>query len=70
MDFAAFQPVEGEPLILRALLDRSVLEVFVGDSLCLTKRIYPTRPDSLGIRFFASGGQATLQRCACWPMGR
>lgn len=46
-----------------------MIEVFIGDRLCLTKRIYPTRSDSLGIRFCASGAQASPQRGACWPMG-
>ena len=61
---------EGEPLTLRAFLDRSVIEVFAGDQLCLTKRIYPTRSDSMGIRFFARDGQATLIRLEYWPMSR
>ena len=59
---------EGEPLCLRLFLDRSVIEVFANDRLCLTSRIYPTREDSLGIAAFAVGGTATLRRLDAWEM--
>lgn len=35
---------------LHLFLDRSVLELFVNDQICLACRIYPTRADSLGVR--------------------
>ena len=34
-------------LRLRIFIDRSVVEVFANDRLCLTKRVYPTRSDSV-----------------------
>lgn len=34
---------------LRVLVDRSIVEVFVGGEVSLTTRIYPSRPDSTGI---------------------
>ena len=34
---------------LRVVIDRSIIEVFVGDEATLTARVYPTRPDSTGV---------------------
>ena len=59
---------EGEPLRLRVFLDRSVLEIFANGRACLTDRIYPSRPDSLGLGLFAAGGTATLRSLVCWEM--
>ena len=36
--------------------------------LCLTQRIYPTRPDSLDISVFARGGEAILNSLDVWAM--
>ena len=58
----------GEPLELRIFLDRSVVEVFVNSRLCLTKRIYPSRPDSLGVGLLAHGGIAMLRSMDVWKM--
>ena len=44
----------GESLKLRVFIDRSVVEVFANDRQCLTKRIYPSREDSIGVRGFAN----------------
>ena len=38
------------PRRVRVLLDRSLVEVFIDDRVSLTARIYPTRPDSRGLR--------------------
>ena len=46
----------GESLFLHIFIDCSVIEVFANNRLCMTSRIYPSRTDSLGIGFFASGG--------------
>ncbi|MFV1967271.1 MAG: glycoside hydrolase family 32 protein [Pirellulaceae bacterium] len=58
----------GEPLKLRVFIDRSVLEVFANGRQCVTKRIYPDRPDSLGVEAFAIGADATLQSLDGWDM--
>jgi beta-fructofuranosidase len=58
----------GEPLRLRAFLDRSILEVFANGRQCLTQRLYPSRPDSLGVKLVARGGQATVARLDAWRM--
>jgi beta-fructofuranosidase len=55
---AAPLPLEpGAALELRIFVDRSIVEVCAGD-IWLTARVYPTRPDSLGVRLFAEGGRA------------
>ena len=58
----------GEPLELRVFVDRSVVEVFANGRQCLTKRIYPDRPDSLGVELFARGGDARLRAMDMWQM--
>ncbi len=59
---------EEELLTLRVFIDRSILEVFANERLCMTSRIYPTRPDSTRIGLFATGGSATLRSMDAWPM--
>jgi beta-fructofuranosidase len=58
----------GEDLRLRVFVDRSIVEVFANGRLCLTRRIYPTRPDSLGVAAFAEGGDARLCSLEAWDM--
>ncbi|MCY2925878.1 MAG: GH32 C-terminal domain-containing protein [Planctomycetota bacterium] len=65
---APFDLPAGEPLKLRIFLDCSMLEVFANGRQCLTQRIYPTRPDSLGISLTARGGPVTVRRLDAWQM--
>ena len=58
----------GELLRLHVCVDRSVLEVFVNGRLCMTSRIFPTRPDSTGVGLLAAGGSATLRSMDVWSM--
>jgi len=55
-------------LRLHLFLDRSVLEVFANEHTCLASRIYPTRPDSLGVDLFARRGQVRLKSLEVWEM--
>jgi beta-fructofuranosidase len=57
-----------DPVVLRVLLDRSVLEIFPEGGSPAATRLYPTRADSLGISFFARGAPARLTRLDCWQM--
>lgn len=58
-----------EPLKLHIFLDRSVIEVFVnGGRSCLASRIYPLRPDSLGIGLFARSGSVKLKSLDIWKL--
>jgi beta-fructofuranosidase len=59
---------EGETLKLRVFLDASVIEIFANDRACLTSRIYPSRPDSLGLGTFARGDKARLMALNVWEM--
>ncbi|MEY4749961.1 MAG: hypothetical protein RIQ60_2175 [Pseudomonadota bacterium] len=61
----------GEPLQLRVLLDASVLEVYANERLCLTTRVYPTLPDSVGAVAFseAEGLGADELSLRVWEMG-
>ena len=58
----------GESLRLHVFLDRSVLEVFANGRFCLTARIYPAQPDSLGVGLVDGGGRSELQHLAIWEM--
>ena len=54
---------------LHIFVDRSVVEVFVENGRSyLATRIYPLRPDSLGIGLFCDTGQATLKSMDVWKM--
>jgi beta-fructofuranosidase len=57
-----------EPLRLQVFLDRSVIEVFANGRACMTARIYPSRPDSLGVQVFERGGSARLRSLDVWEM--
>ena len=58
----------GEPLHLRIFIDRSVVEVFANNRQCLTKRIYPSREDSIGIRGFANKEDSSIKILNAWKM--
>lgn len=57
-----------EVLDLHIFLDRSIIEVYVNGKMCITSRVYPTRPDSLGVIPFARGGDAELRSLDIWRM--
>ncbi len=59
----------GEPLRLQVFLDRSIVEVYANGRACLTERIYPSRPDSLGIDLFARGG-VIVTTLDVWELAR
>jgi len=59
---------EGEPLRLRIFLDRSIVGVFANGRACVTRRMYPTRADSLGIALTVRGASATVTSLDAWQM--
>ena len=65
---APFELGVGEALKLRVFLDRSVLEVFANNRQCITQRIYPVRPDSLGVALFSLGGSTDVRSFEAWHM--
>lgn len=58
----------GEPLTLHVFLDRSIVEVYVNGGTCLTERIYPSRPDSLGVDAYARGGSVDMRSIEVWDL--
>ena len=58
----------GEGLKLHIFLDRSIIEIFANERACLTSRVYPTHPDSLGLALFARGGKAVLKSLDVWKI--
>lgn len=65
---APFTLESGESLRLRVFLDRSILEIFANDRQCVTQRIYPTQPDSLGIALFSQRGTTKVDSIQAWDM--
>jgi beta-fructofuranosidase len=54
-------------LSLRVFVDRSVIEVFdASGRVTLTTRVYPTRPDSIGVEAFCREGR--IERLDVWEM--
>ncbi len=68
VEAAPFVLAAGESLRLRVFVDRSVVEVFANDRQAVMRRIYPTRPDSTGVRLFSRGGDAIMGRVNAWTM--
>ena len=58
----------GEPLRLRIFLDGCMLEVFANGRQALCQQIWPTRDDSLDIRFLARDGDARVNTLKAWEM--
>jgi beta-fructofuranosidase len=57
-----------ESLLLHIFIDRSVIEVFANQRLCMSSRVYPSRTDSLGVGLFARGGSARLKALDAWEL--
>lgn len=66
---ALFSLAPNEPLRLRVFVDRSVVEVFANDRICMTQRVYPVRAESRGVRLLSTGASARLLRLDAWTMG-
>ncbi len=59
---------DGEPLQLRVFVDKSIIEVYANDRQAICRRVYPERPDSLGISLFATGSGATARQVKAWEL--
>ncbi|MBI5685850.1 MAG: GH32 C-terminal domain-containing protein [Verrucomicrobia bacterium] len=68
IEAAPFALKPGELLTLRVFVDRSVVEVFANDRQAALRRIYPCRPDSVGVSVFANGGAAKVRQVKAWQM--
>ncbi|MCC6178525.1 MAG: glycoside hydrolase family 32 protein [Chloroflexi bacterium] len=59
---------DGSRLRLQVFVDRSIIEIFANGRLCITERVYPTRPDTLGVALAAEGGTAVVRSLDVWRM--
>ena len=57
-----------EPLKLRVFVDKSVVEVFANGRQAVMRRIYPSRPDSIGVKLFSNGAPAEVRVLQAWEM--
>jgi beta-fructofuranosidase len=60
-------PENQKTLQLRIFLDKSVLEVYANERVCITRVIDPPEND-LAVGLFASGGTAKIKSLQAWPM--
>ena len=63
-----FELKPDEPLKLRVFVDKSVVEVFANGRQAVMRRIYPSRPDSVGVKLFSNGGAARVATLEAWDM--
>ena len=57
-----------ETLKLRVFVDKSYVDVFANDRQAITRRIYPSRKDSVGVALFSNGGPAKVPVARAWKM--
>jgi beta-fructofuranosidase len=57
-----------EPLRLRVFVDKSVVEVFANGRQAVMRRIYPSRPDSIGVKLLSNGGPAEVRALRAWEV--
>jgi beta-fructofuranosidase len=65
---APFALKPGEKLKLRVFLDKPMLEVFANDRQCVTQQIFPASRETLAVKVFARGGEASLVSGNAWDM--
>jgi sucrose-6-phosphate hydrolase SacC (GH32 family) len=60
--------LEGAPLQLHVFVDHSMLEAYASGLKSLTTRVYPTRPDALGLQIWADCG-VKIESMQVWRLG-
>ncbi len=68
LEQAPLELKEGEPLVLRVFVDKSVVEVYANDRQAIGRRVYPGRADSQQVVLFAAGGQADIASVKAWEV--
>ncbi len=53
---------------LHIFLDRSIIELSVNNRNYFSNRLYPSRPDSLGLGLFAAGGKVQVKTLDIWQL--
>jgi beta-fructofuranosidase len=61
-----FELSDGERLKLRVFVDKSVVEVFANSRQAVMRRIYPSRADSVAVKLFSNGGDASVYSLEAW----
>ena len=61
-------PLDGELLHFHLFVDRSILEIYLNGWACLTARMYPTQPASLGMQLTSKGGVIRLKTLDYWTI--
>ncbi|QPC82248.1 glycoside hydrolase family 32 protein [Phototrophicus methaneseepsis] len=56
---------DGE-ITLHIFVDRSIIEVFINDTVCLTSRIYPTQSNSTGVQLIE--GHTLIEELTIWEL--
>ena len=64
---APFELQNGEPLILRIFIDKSIVEVFANDRQAIARAIYPTLGGH-GITLFSEGGDTDIKSVKSWEL--
>lgn len=65
-----FQLLPGEKTLkLHIFVDKSVVEVYANDRVCMTVRTNPKRKDSIGVQIFSSGGELKVKNFDIWQIG-
>ena len=67
IESAPFELKDGEPLVLKIFIDRSIVEVFANDRQAIARRIYPTLGGK-GIRIFTKGGVVKVLSLKRWEL--
>ena len=65
---APFMLDSNEALTLRVFVDKSVVEIFANGRQAISRRIYPSRFDSLEVHIFSKGGPLTVHSFESWEM--
>lgn len=68
VEAAPFGLKPGERLKLHVFVDKSVVEVFANSRQAIARRIYPSRPDSIGVRVFSAAGDARVHSLKAWKI--
>jgi beta-fructofuranosidase len=64
---APFELKDGEPLVLRIFIDKSIIEVYANDRQAIGRMVYPTL-GGRGISLFSEGGDITAKSIRSWEM--
>ena len=64
---APFELKEGEPLVLRIFIDKSIIEVYANDRQAIGRMVYPTL-GGRGISLFSEGGEILAKSIKSWEL--